>query len=70
MIHDDEMDLSFEVTKERPKKYGLKCSYYKKQFNSIQELVDDIILSGMDPNYMITYGGKSIGEKATAYIVE
>ena len=44
--------------------YTLKCSYYKKQFNTIHELLDDIISSGMDPNYWVYKNGKSIGSKA------
>ena len=48
--------------------YSLKCSYYKKQFNSIIELIADITLSGMDPNYFITKDGKSIGEKAIDHL--
>jgi hypothetical protein len=42
--------------------YSLDCSYYEKQFNSIDELVEDVILSGMDPNYEITQDGEGIGE--------
>lgn len=49
--------------------YSLKCSYYKKEFKTIDELINDIMDSGMDPNYMITKDGKSIGEKAIDYIV-
>jgi hypothetical protein len=49
--------------------YSLKCSYYKKEFKTIDELINDIMDSGMDPNYMITRDGKSIGEKAIDYIV-
>ena len=44
--------------------YSLKCSYYKKSFKTLKELINDIIESGMDPNYMITRDGKIIGEKA------
>lgn len=44
--------------------YSLKCSYYAKQFNTIQELIDDIIESGMDPDYEITKDGKGIGQQA------
>jgi hypothetical protein len=44
--------------------YTLKCNYYKKQFNTMQELLDDIISSGMDPNYWVYKNGKSIGSKA------
>jgi hypothetical protein len=49
--------------------YSLKCSYYEKEFETIDELINDIMDSGMDPNYMITRDGKSIGEKAIDYIV-
>ena len=44
--------------------YHLKCSYYKKKFNTIYELLDDIVLSGMDPNYLVYKDGKSVGTKA------
>jgi hypothetical protein len=44
--------------------YSLNCSYYDKQFSSINALLDDILSSGMDPNYEITKDGKSIGETA------
>lgn len=42
--------------------YGLKCDYYTKQFNTIDELIDDVMASGMDPNYEITRNGKGTGE--------
>jgi len=41
--------------------YHLNCPYYKKQFRTIYELLDDIVLSGMDPNYEITKNGKLTG---------
>jgi hypothetical protein len=44
--------------------YSLKCSYYTKQFNTLDELLDDIMTSGMDPNYEITHNGKGTGEQA------
>ena len=44
--------------------YSLKCSYYTKEFKSIDELINDIIKSGMDPNYEITRNGKGTGERA------
>lgn len=44
--------------------YSLKCSYYKKEFSSIDELISDVILSGMDPNYEITFNGRGTGEFA------
>jgi hypothetical protein len=48
--------------------FSLKCSYYKKSFETIDELVNDIVTSGMDPNYEITKDGKSIGIEAIEYI--
>ena len=44
--------------------YSLDCSYYTREFSTIEELLSDIILSGMDPNYNITLNGKSTGEIA------
>ena len=44
--------------------YSLDCSYYNKKFITLDELLDDIASSGMDPNYEITRGGKGIGENA------
>ena len=49
--------------------WSLKCKYYTKTFNTLNELIDDVMISGMDPNYMITKNGKSIGEKAIEHIV-
>ena len=46
------------------KKYSLDCSYYDKKFESLDELLDDIASSGMDPNYEITKNNKGIGEQA------
>jgi hypothetical protein len=50
--------------------YSLKCKYYKKEFNTLDELIDDIMYSGMDPNYEITFNGKGIEEKAIEFLVE
>lgn len=44
--------------------YSLKCKYYKKQFFTLGDLINDILISGMDPNYPITLGGKPTGEIA------
>ena len=49
--------------------YSLKCKYYKKEFNSIDDLIDDVMYSGMDPNYEITFNGKGTGEQATDLLV-
>jgi hypothetical protein len=43
--------------------YTLKCSYYKKSFNNIDDLLNDIISTGMDPNYQILYVKNGVVEK-------
>jgi len=48
--------------------YSLDCSYYTKEFNTIDELLDDVIQSGMNPNYEITRNGKPTGEMAIEII--
>ena len=48
--------------------YSLKCSYYDKSFRTIEELIDDVISSGMDPNYEITKDGKGTGEELISLI--
>jgi len=44
--------------------YTLDCSYYTRSFVTINELIDDVMISGMDPNYEITFNGKPTGETA------
>ncbi len=31
--------------------YSLNCDYYTREFNTLNELLDDVVFSGMDPNY-------------------
>ena len=50
--------------------YSLDCSYYTREFNSIDELIQDVMVSGMDPNYEITRDGKGTGETLWSLIVE
>jgi hypothetical protein len=49
--------------------FTLDCSYYQKSFNDIVDLINDIVESGMDPNYEIVHNGKPSGEFAIDYIV-
>ena len=42
--------------------YSLNCSYYKNEFKTIDDLINHVIMSGMDPNYEITKNGKGTGE--------
>lgn len=44
--------------------YSLDCTYYTKSFPTLDELINDIINSGMDPNYEITFNGEGTGEQA------
>lgn len=48
--------------------YSLKCKYYTKEFSTIDELIQDVMMSGMDPNYEITHNGEGIGESAIELI--
>ena len=51
-------------------KYSLDCEYYRKEFNSIQELLDGVLAEGMDPSYEITRDGVGIGEELVDFIVQ
>ena len=42
--------------------YSLDCVYYEKKFSTLNELIDDVMASGMDPNYEITRNGQCTGE--------
>lgn len=59
-----ENELSLYVTP----KYSLACNYYDKEHDSLDTLMEDIVTSGMDPNYEITCGGKRTGEMAANLI--
>lgn len=49
--------------------WTLDCSYYNKSFSTLQELIDDVLSSGMDPNYEILRDGKKTGEQLWDFIV-
>jgi hypothetical protein len=44
--------------------YTLDCDYYTKSFSTLDELLDDILNSGMDPNYTILKNNIPTGETA------
>ena len=48
--------------------YSLNCDYYDREFDTIDELVDDVISSGMDPNYVIMYNGEGTGSMVIDFI--
>ena len=41
--------------------YSLDCSYYDREFETVDELINDVISSGMDPSYEITRDGEYTG---------
>ena len=50
--------------------WSLNCDYYIKEFRTLSDLLEDILSSGMDPNYEITKDGKGTGEDAWDFIQE
>lgn len=48
--------------------YSLKCDYYTKEFPTLDELIDDVMTSGMDPNHEVTRDGRGTGEDAIDFI--
>ena len=44
--------------------YSLDCMYYGAEFKCIGDLIAHIVISGMDPDYEITFNGKGIGQNA------
>ena len=48
--------------------YSLNCDYYQEEFTTLDQLIDAVISSGMDPNYEITHNGKGMGEMAADLI--
>ena len=59
-------EINGEVKKDQ---FSLDCSYYNKSFSNVNDLVNDIISSGMDPNYEITWNGIPTTEMASDFIV-
>ena len=49
--------------------YSLDCSYHTESFDTIDQLIDDVVSSGMDPNYEITRNGVKTGEEVIDLIV-
>jgi len=48
--------------------WTLDCSYYDKSFATLRELIDDVLDSGMDPNYEVVRNGRGIGENLIDFI--
>ena len=49
--------------------YSLDCPYYKDEFDTLDELINNVMESGMDPNYEITKNGVGTGEDIVGLIM-
>jgi hypothetical protein len=43
--------------------YSLDCSYFKAEFETLEELIESVIINGMDPSYEVTLNGEGTGEQ-------
>lgn len=51
--------------------YSLEsCPYYNKKFEHLDDLIQDVITSGMDPNYYIYHNGEKTDEMVADLIQE
>ena len=48
--------------------YTLDCPYYHRNFDNIDDLLEDILSSGMDPSYNILKNGHDTEELASDYL--
>ncbi len=48
--------------------YSLDCGYYEAEFDTLEELIENVTTSGMDPNYEVTEDGIGIGELAIDFL--
>ena len=49
--------------------YSLNCDYFTQEFETLNDLIDYVMSSGMDPNYEVTKNGRGLGEEASDFIV-
>lgn len=42
--------------------YTLDCEYFDKTFKTLENLIDYVRTSGMDPNYEVLKNGKPTGD--------
>lgn len=50
------------------KEYSLDCPYYTRTFSTLDDLIRDIIMTGMDPDHEVTVNGKGIGQAAIEFM--
>ena len=48
--------------------YGLDCGYYTKEFPTIEELITDVMESGMDPCYEVTHNGVGMKQELIEFM--
>jgi hypothetical protein len=48
--------------------YSLDCSYYKKEFSTLEELIEDVTINGMDPCYEVTKDGVGMEQELIDFI--
>lgn len=48
--------------------YSLNCSYYEKSFDTLDELIEDVMNSGMDPCYEVTKDGVGMEQELIEFI--
>jgi len=49
--------------------YGLDCSYYTAEFETLEELIEVVMINGIDPSYEITKNGKGTGGLLEDFII-
>ena len=59
---------SFSEIEEVELPYSIDCEYYKNKFETLDDLVNEIQNSGMDPNYEIMKNGIGQGETVWDHI--
>ena len=48
--------------------YKLECSYFQDAFPTLEELIDHVLTTGMDPGYHVLRNGKRIGMKLEEFL--
>jgi len=48
--------------------YGLDCKYYTKKFPTLDAIIEDVLVSGMDPCHEVTKDGVGMEEELIDFI--
>jgi hypothetical protein len=49
--------------------FTLDCPYYHRSFGTIEELIRDVVDTGMDPNHEVLCNGRRTGEVLADLII-